>query len=828
MALTISANKLSFKPARPIGRASRFDIIPYCLYSVCNAFLTGIDNMTSTVAGAKASTGRKHSICNPPKTLLFAAFSAAFLLVPSFAEAQNYQFGSVSIEGNKRIESGTILTYAGIARGESVSAGELNEAYQRILASGLFETVEIVPQGGTLVIKVAEFPTINRISFEGNQRLKDEELASFIKLKPRLVFSPTQAERDTATLTAAYAENGRLTAKITPRIIRRSDNRVDLVFEVFEGGMTEVSRIGFVGNQVYSDRRLRRVLESKQAGILRAFVRKDTFVEDRLQFDQQVLRDFYLSRGYVDFRTTSVNAEIARERDGYFVTFNVEEGQQFSFGAVTTVSEIAEVDAEVFQDILKIREGDVYSPSVVENAIARMERLAIREGQPFLRVEPRITRNDRDLTLDVEFVLARGERIFVERIDIEGNATTLDRVVRGQFRVAEGDPFNPREIRESAERIRALGFFTDAQVNAREGSSPNTVIVDVDVEEKPTGSLNFGGTFSTDNGFGIVAQYTETNFLGRGQTVRFRASGATDNTDYGLYFEEPAFLGRDVKFFFDVSLRETESDNANYNTSRGLFATGLEFPLGERARLGLNYKFDATEMSVDSGTALGTVLTTEIGLERRSHSSVGYSYEWDSRRISLDNDEGLRFLFSQDFGGIGGDDTFVKTKAKLVAQTRVFNEEITLRATLAGGAVNFSNSGPGSRATDRWLFEDDIVRGFAADGIGPRDYDTANGINDALGGNMFATAKFEALFPLGLPEEYGVTGGLFYDIGNVWGLDNIGANTLYESGSFRHTAGVSIFWTTPVGPMRLNWSKALEKEEFDEEQTFEFTISTEF
>nr|WP_245724433.1 outer membrane protein assembly factor BamA [Lentibacter algarum] len=744
------------------------------------------------------------------------------------AIAQNYSFNSVAVEGNKRIETGTILTYAGIARGETVSAGDINEAYQRILASGLFESVEIVPQGGKLVIKVTEFPTINQISFEGNERLKDNELSSFIKLKPRLVFSPTQAERDAVTLTEAYAENGRLAARITPKIIRRSDNRVDLVFEIFEGGNTEVSRIGFVGNQVYSDRRLRRVLESKQAGLLRALIRKDTFVEDRLQFDQQVLRDFYVSRGYVDFRTTAVNAELARERDGYFLTFNVEEGQQFAFGEITTISEIEDVDSEVYQDTIKLRAGETYSPSLVENAIARMERLAIRNGQPFLRVEPRITRNDRDLTLDVEFVLSKGERIFVERIDIEGNATTLDRVVRRQFRVAEGDPFNPREIRESAERIRALGFFGDAQVNAREGSTPNTVIVDVDVAEKPTGSLNFGGTYSTDNGFGLVAQYTETNFLGRGQTVRFRASGATDNTNYGLYFEEPAFLGRDVKFFFDIGILESESANANYNTSKGIFATGLEFPLGERARLGVNYKLDATKMSVSSTSTIGSVLTNEVGLGRLKNSSVGYSYEWDSRKTSLDNDEGLRFLISQDFGGLGGDDSFVKSKAKLIAQRRFFNDEITLRATLAGGAVSFS--GAGSRATDRWLFDEDIMRGFAADGIGPRELNGST-VNDALGGNYFATAKFEALFPLGLPEEYGITGGVFYDIGNVWGLDKISsvpADTFYESGSFRHVAGVSIFWETPIGPMRLNWSKALKKEDHDIDQNFEFTISTEF
>lgn len=794
--------------------------------------------MTSSVSEAIASPNERTKKTGIIQNLLFALLSVILLGWAGISDAQSYRFNSVSVEGNKRIETGTILTYAGIGRGQTVSAGDLNEAYQRILASGLFESVDIEPRGGTLMIRVEEYPTINRISFEGNKRIKDEELSGFIQLQPRLVFSPTQAERDAATISEAYVENGRLAAKVTPRIIRRSDNRVDLVFEVFEGRNTEVSRIGFVGNQAFSDRRLRRVLESKQAGILRALIRRDTFVEDRLQFDQQVLRDFYLSRGYVDFRTTGVNAELSRQRDGYFVTFNVEEGQQFTFGDITTTSELDDVDPAEYQDVIKARSGAVYSPSHLENAIARMERLAIRNGKPFLRVEPRITRNDRDLTLDVEFVLDNGPRVFVERIDIEGNATTLDRVVRRQFRIAEGDPFNPRQIRESAERIRALGFFENAEVNAREGSTPDQVIVDVDVEEKPTGSLNFGGTYSSDNGFGIVAQYSETNFLGRGQTVRFRVSGATDNADYGIYFAEPAFLGRDVKFFLDLGYRETESVNANYDTDRGYFSTGLEFPLGDRARLGLNYKYDAAKMSVDDPnilypgcgetTCLGTVLSDEVGLGRRAHSSLGYTYTWDSRKASLDPNRGLRFDLSQDFGGLGGDDTFIRTKAKFTAQTKILNEEVTLRAVLAGGAVSFSSSGPGSRATDRWLFDDDIMRGFAPDGIGPRDFNAGDNVDDALGGNYFATAKFEALFPLGLPEEYGVTGGLFYDIGNVWGLDNSGPNTLYEGGSFRHVAGISVFWETPIGPLRLNWSNALKKEAQDKDQSFEFTISTEF
>ena len=383
------------------------------------------------------------------------------------AHAQNFSFNNVVVDGNTRIGNSAILSRAGIARGQTVSAGQLNDAFQKLQNSGLFESVSISPVGNTLNITVVERPTINRVNFEGNRRLKNDALSALVSSTERRVFNPTVAEADAAKIAEAYSNSGRLAARVSPKIIKRSDNRVDVVFEIFECDIIEVERLSFVGNRVYSDRRLRRVLSTKQAGLFRALVKADTFVEDRIEFDKQVLREFYVSRGYIDFRTNAVNAELAQERDGHFIAFNVKEGQQFKFGTVTTTSELSTVDGDEYQAVTKIRPGIVYSPTLVELEIARMERLAIRQGVDFLRVEPRITRNDRDLTLDVEFVLSRGQRIFVERIDIEGNTTTLDRVIRRQFKSAEGDPFNPREIRESAERIRALGFFTNANVNAR-------------------------------------------------------------------------------------------------------------------------------------------------------------------------------------------------------------------------------------------------------------------------------------------------------------------------------------------------------------------------
>lgn len=758
--------------------------------------------------------------------------------MPDVAGAQSFQFNNVRVEGNQRIQTSTIVAYTGIQQGQAVSAGELNDAYQRILDSGVFETVELVPSGRTLVIKVTEFPTISRIAFEGNQRVKDDALEAIVESAPRRVFNPEVAERDANLIAELYSARGRIASQVTPRIIRRSDNRVDLVFEIAEGDTTEVERVSFVGNRKYSDRRLRRVLETKQAGYLRAFINKDTLVQDRIEFDKQVLRDFYQSRGYVDFRVNSANAELTPERDGVFLVVDVTEGQQFRFGEITVTSEVPEADADLFQSKLKLKTGGVYNPALVDNEMVKLERLAVRQGIDFLRVEPRIRRNAEDLTLDLEFALVRGPRVFVERIDIEGNTTTLDRVIRQRFRTAEGDPYNPREIRETAERIRALGFFSESNVDVREGSSEDQVIVDVDVVEQPTGSLSIGGSFSAEDGIGVALGLSENNFLGRGQRLSLNVSTAEENQSYSLGFTEPRLLGRELAFNLDLGLSTSDSSFAAYDSERIFFSPSLSFRANEDSRLQIRYTWDEDELiSRGTNTAgdplAGPVISNEIAQGARTASSVGFTYTFDSRINEIDPTRSFLFEVGADYAGLGGDSEFIRSTARIVAQKRILNEEVTLRATVEAGAFKWEGSGS-SRTIDRFVLGPDLIRGFDPGGIGPRDQSTSGSTtyDDFLGGNYYAVARFDAEFPLGLPEEFGLRGGLFYDIGNLWGLDDTdlsGANNVVgRSGSFRQVVGFSLLWTTGIGPLRFNFSKAIKSEDFDEERNFDLTLQARF
>ncbi len=783
--------------------------------------------MSKGFAGRYGGEGQERS-----NTLV--VWAAALLLVVvgilasvTQAAAQSYRFSNVEITGNQRIEAGTILSYAAIPRGQTVSAGELNAAYQNIVNSGLFETVELEPRGNTLVIAVTEFPTINRISIEGNRRIDDDDLRPLIQSQSRRVYSPTLAEQDAATIIEAYQAQGRLAATVDPVIIRRSNNRVDLVFEVAEGKTVEVERVSFVGNRAYSDRRLRRVLGTKQAGLLRAIVSSDTFVADRVEFDRQLLRDFYLERGYVDMQILSASSEFSRERNAFFVVFNIQEGQQFSYGDITVTSDLTEINVAEYRDAIQIKSGQTYSPSNLDRTIARLERLAIRNGLDFVRANPRINRNDRALTLDIEFVIERGPRIFVERIDIEGNSTTLDRVVRTQFDTVEGDPFNPREIREAAERIRALDLFENAEVQSREGSSPEQVIIDVDVEEKPTGSLGFGASYGVASGVGFNFNFQERNFLGRGQTVGAGLTLGGGTQTYSFNFVEPNLLGRDVAFSFAASYSTSDSaTNTSYDTTSYDITPALTFPTGEFSTLQVRASYGGSQVFNVPATS-SAILQTEAGYGLENYTSVGYQFEFDNRIGGLNPDAGVLLRFSQDIAGLGGAQSYLRTAGLAVAETKLQSRDITLRAIFEGGAVNTLGGNP-SKVTERFFLSSNQLRGFDIRGVGPRDLNATN--RDALGGNYFAVARFEADFPIGLPEEYGISGGAFFDVGTVWGLDNTAGTggAVDDTAYLRSSIGVSVFWETPLGPLRFNFSQPLMKQPYDVERNFDLTVSTRF
>ena len=741
-------------------------------------------------------------------------------------------FSRVDVSGNQRINADTVRTIAGIPARKRVTPGQINTAVQNLYQSGLFETVDVRPERGRLVIEVAEYPTINEISIEGNRRLKDEDLVVLLGSVPRRAYSPSQAEADTQAITDAYAAAGRLAARVEPKIIRRSDNRVDLVFEVREGRVVEVNRISFTGNRKYSDRRLRSAIDSKQAGLFRALVRRDTFIPERLEFDKEKLRNFYLKRGYIDATVVSSTADFARERNSFGVNFQVQEGQQYTFGELTITSPEPDVNVDDFARALKIRTGRVYNPELVNTTLERLDVIAAEKGLPFVQAQPRVTRNDDTRTLDIEFEVARGRRLFVERIDIEGNSDTLDRVIRREFEVIEGDPFNARKIQQAADRIRALGHFSNVDVQTREGSAPDQVVIDVNVEEQPTGTLGFGIGFGTDSGLSGNVNLTENNFLGRGQSIGLTISTTTDNREFTFNFKEPKLFDRDLAAGLSISYRTTDDDNLTYNTSRFAFRPTLEFPIGQYSRLETSLLFATDEVTPDAASS--PLIVAER--DSRTTTAIGLSYSYDRRNSPVDPTSGFIFRVDQTLAGLAGDNKYYKVIANGKTYRNLFNEEVVLSAEVEGGYLKAFGGGTTS-IIDRFQLGGNNLRGFEAFGVGPRDVsaDPANpgtNFDAALGGNFYALARLEASFPIGFPEEYGIHGGLFFDVGSVWGLDRTTAGTSTASSSdfeVRSAIGVSLFWDTALGPLRFNFAKPIEYVRgVDRTESFNFTVDTRF
>lgn len=741
---------------------------------------------------------------------------------PAYAQVAA-KFSRIDVAGNRRIESDTIRSIAGIRPGVRVEPAQINAALRNLYASGFFKLVELRPEGGRLVIDVVENPTINRISIEGNRRIGDDALLPLLNLAPRRAYNLAAAEADALRIVEAYRGAGRFAAEVRPVIIEQPDNRVDLVYEVFEGRVTEIDRISFVGNRKYSNNRLRRVIQTKESGIFSGLFSNDTFDRDRIEFDKQLLREFYLNRGFVDFSVRSAVSELSRERDGFFTTFNLIEGAQYSFGTTSVTGFDVAVDPTDYERFVRIREGATYSAREVDRVVERISDELGDSGAAFVDVVPRVTKNEGDRSIDIEFELVRTPKVFVERIDIEGNTQTLDRVIRRQFDIVEGDALNPREIRRAEERIQALGFFSSVRVSVREGSGAQSAVIDVDVEEAETGSLSFGASFSSDSGPGGTIQLSEDNFLGRGQRLSAEFTVTGDSRAFDLNFVEPALFDQDLQGGVNLYYNEFDRDTSSFQETNIGFRPHLEFPLSQDSRLRLKYRISSDE--IRDTTANTSPLITE---GTNITSSVGFRYTLNKLNSRTNPTRGFVASFDQDFAGLGGDSRYSRSVAKIKTFANLFDEDLVLSAELEGGAlVNLNDDGP---ITDRFFLGGDSFRGFRFGGIGPRDNDGAN-VDDVLGGNLFAVARLEATFPLGLPDQYGIFGGVFFDIGSVWDLDNViggAGGTVDDSFKIRSSAGFSLFLESGFGPLRLNFARAIQKERLDETEFFRLTLDTRF
>ncbi len=762
----------------------------------------------------------------PAANLLFGAPPVSTVVAPTIVQPGGVS--QIIVEGNQRIEPVTVQSYMTVRPGAVASPDDINDSVRALFETGLFRDVRIEPRGNVLVVIVDENPVINQISIEGNDRIDDEPLRALLTSRERRVYTRAKAEADADVLLEQYRRAGRYAASIEPVIIELPQNRVDLVFEIEEGALTGVESLRFIGNSKFSDRRLRRVVSTDESTLFNFLSSTDTYDPDRLELDKELLRRFYLSNGYADFEILSAVAELAPDRTGFFLTFTVDEGEEYDFGPIDIISNAEGVDVEELRSLIVAREGTDYDVGDVEDSIAALTLRLGELGYAFTEIDPRPIKDEENRTLGVTFEVNEGERVFVERIDIVGNSRTLDRVVRREFELVEGDAFNALQVRRSRSNIRGLGFFRNVNVTTEQGTAPDRVVLKTEVEEQSTGQISFGLGFSTSESVSGEVSITERNFLGRGQFVRARARLSGANQLYDFSFTEPRFLDRDVAAGFDLYRRETDDqDTSSFDTRNTGFSPRLSFPLGRYTRLSTRYRISQDEI-IDVPSNASPLIVADIA--DNITSSVGYTLTYDRRNDVIEPSKGYILKLDQDIAGLGGDTRYVKTEASAKGFTRLISDEIIGSIEVAGGAVvGFGDYEP--NISDRFFLGGDSFRGFENSGIGPADQET----DDNLGGKYYGIVRTEVTFPLPIPEEYGLAAGVFADVGTLWGLDNtsyIDANNnrivIDDDAELRAAVGASLFWQSPFGPVRLNFAYPILEEDQDESEIFRFTAGTRF
>ena len=743
---------------------------------------------------------------------------------PTTVAQANFSGGVISdirVEGTQRIEPTTVRSYLVVKQGDPFNPQRIDDSLKALFATGLFADVTLRREGNTLVVNVVENPIINRIAFEGNRRIEDADLEREVQLRPRVVYTRTRVQNDVQRLLEVYRRSGRFAATVEPKVIQLDQNRVDLVFEIDEGARTGVRKINFVGNEMFSDSKLREEIQTRESRWYRFLTTDDTYDPDRLTFDRDKLRRFYLSRGYADFRVVSAVAELTPDRDGFFITFTVEEGERYKFGKIGVETELRDLNPDLLRDRLTTAEGDWYNAEEVENSITNLTNAVGDLQYAFVDIQPRIVRNREQRTIDVVYDIGEGPRVFVDRIDITGNVRTLDKVIRREMLLVEGDPFNTSKLRRSERRIRDLGFFERVNITTAEGAQPDRSVIQVDVQEQSTGEIEIGAGFSTIDGplanFGI----RERNLLGRGQDLRFSATVSGRTQEFDLSFTEPYFLERDLAAGVDLfRITRDNQDESSYDEANTGIGFRLGYPLTERLRQRLNYTLQQTEIENVASDASRFIREQE---GTRIVSLVGQELMYDARDSRINPTEGYFIRLNNEIAGLGGDAQF--SRNRLGAGVYFPVTEGTVLSFL--GEVGYIiGIGEDVAISDRFFLGGDSLRGFAPAGVGPRELIS----DDALGGNRFARASAELAFPIGLPDEFGVTGHTFTDIGTLSDVDAtpITGEQLVDDNSIRVAAGFGISWRSPLGPIRVDLAFPIVKEDYDKVEEFRFSFGTRF
>ncbi len=796
---------------------------------------------------------------------------------------------SVVVRGTERLEPETVRSYLNLAIGDRYDREALDTALKALYASELFADATIRDDNGALTVEVKENPVINRIIVEGGKRVKEEKIREEIRLAPRQIFTRSKARADLARILELYRRGGRFAASVEPKIVQLEQNRVDVVFEINEGAKSKIRQINILGNEKFKEGEIRKQMASKQSRPWRFFTSNDTYDPDRLAYDQQKLRQYYLTQGYADFRVSSVVAELTPDKKDFIVTYLVEEGERYKFGKVELESQLRDVKSKEFKPIIRIKEGDWYDAQKIENTVESLSETAGLLGYAFADVRPQFERNKEDRTMSVTFQVAEVPRVYVERVSINGNTITQDNVIRREFRLVEGDAFNSIKVKRSKDRLLGLGYFQEKlDIEQKPGTTPDRIVLETNVQERPTGELQLSAGFSNIERFIFSASVRQRNFRGRGQEIRLSGNISAFARSVEAGFTEPYLAGRNLALGFDVFRRDFRSFRFTGNNTRDTtytqVSTGFQvrtgFSITEFWAASLRYGLSREEVGLDQATFFtngvcdplraGRFLCEQLG--NRTVSTIGYSLIFNSLNNVRLPSQGQRFTFSQDVAGVPIGIKFVTTRLNYDFFTPLFGSGFVLNLGFEGGHAT-GYGGQDVILINRFFLGQPQFRGFNIRGVGPRVLrrpldatglpvqDRRQALDDSLGGRSYYLGRAEIRIPIGSAgSELGLRPSIFADVGALWSLrtptltcqdgptgpapavpgqtaaclpsDGFSSGFVEEylgnTPKPRVSVGIGVNWNSPFGPFRFDLAKALVTQPGDDPQLFQFNVGTAF
>ena len=744
-----------------------------------------------------------------------------FLIAILLFSTVNVSFASenlvkeIEILGNQRIDIETIISYADIELEDQYNDETGNEILKRLFNTELFSNIEIKFIENKLSISIIENPTINLIKFNGNSKVKDEDLLIEIQLKERSVYSRAKVKKDIERILSLYQRNGRLSTEVIPKIEKLEENRINLSYEIVESEVSKVSKIIFIGNDNFSSSKLKSIMKTKERTLLRFLSSSDRYDPDKIEYDKQLISQFYNNNGFPNFTFTSSIAQLSQNTNSFEIIMYVDEGDKYKFGDINVKSQLKKINPEAALSLISASEGDIFDRSKISESIETIKELAEGEGYSFIDIDPKFKEKSEDKTINIEIDINEGPRVYVNSINISGNTRTLDKVIRRELGLSEGDAYNKFTLNYSKDSIRALNFFSSVEINDARSDFPDKIDLTVDVEEKNTGEASIGAGYSSSTSGTITLGLRENNFLGKGQKLNFATSFSNTRNTYDISITEPYFNNKNLSVSADLYSNFTDPSSVNYETEDLGIGIAIGFPLASDKRIKTKYSLYTSKIKPDSNA---TAYERLLG-GTDTVSQIGYIFSFDRRNSRYKPSSGFNLKLSQDLAGLGGTSYYYKNRGEYNIYKRL-SEKFIGAWKVSAGSVNGYN-GKYQPLSSNFRLGGKNLRGFKSGKIGPKTG------TSYTGGQYFYLTSLETNIDLNF-DAYDITSTLFVDFGSVWGLENPAYSEIDDDHKLRSSAGINLNWDTAIGPINFIYARILESEPTDTTDNFYFDIGYNF